>query len=101
MTLPWVVHSLSPLRLCPSKVAPTAGPSKPSCHAQVWHSSDHSPMRVTSEMAAYTASGDAAMSLLISILSAMPGSPPHAAGRVLHRPEPVPPCRTASNTYDH
>jgi hypothetical protein len=31
---------------------PTAGPSTPSPHSQAKHSSDHPPMRVTSEMAA-------------------------------------------------
>src|SRR3546814_8443591 len=49
MTLPWLVHSCSPLRLWPSKIDPTAGPSKPSCHSQVWHSVDHSPMRRSEE----------------------------------------------------
>ena len=52
MTVHWVVHSCSPLRLWPSKTAPTAGSANPSCHSQVWHSSDHSPMRVTSDSAA-------------------------------------------------
>jgi hypothetical protein len=47
-------------------VAPTTGPLWPSCHSQVWHSSDHSPIRVTSDMAAYTRSGGAAMSREIS-----------------------------------
>ena len=30
----------------------TTGPSNPSCHSQAMHSSDHSPMWLTSEMAA-------------------------------------------------
>src|SRR5450631_3374978 len=46
----------------PSNLAPTLGLSKPLCHSHVWHSSDHSPIRVTSEIAAYRASGEAAMS---------------------------------------
>ena len=62
MTSASVVHSNSPLRLCPVNIAPTSGPEKPSFQAQVWHSGDHSPMRVTSEMAFHTASGDASMS---------------------------------------
>src|SRR5438067_9903853 len=78
MTLPCVIHSCSPWRLWPSKVAPNTGPSKPSCHSQAWHSSDHSPMRVTSEMAAYTSSGGAAMSReMLSVLD-MGRSPPQA-----------------------
>ena len=58
----WVLHSLSPLRLWPSKRAPTVGPSWPSCHSQVWHSGDHSPIRVISETALHTVIGSAAMS---------------------------------------
>src|ERR1035441_8020598 len=89
MTLPWVVHSCSPFRLWPSKVAPTTGPSNPSCHSQAWHSSDHSPMRVTSEMAAYASSDEAAMSREISILSVMVRSSLHVtercrAGQTIH-----------------
>src|SRR5919112_4185036 len=57
-----VVHSNSPLRLWPVNRAPTAGPPAPSFHSQVWHSGDHSPIRVTSEMASHTAIGDALMS---------------------------------------
>src|SRR5580704_12415518 len=101
MTLPCVVHSCVPLRLWPSKVAPTTGPSYPSCHSQVWHSSDHSPMRVTSEMAAYTRSGGAEMSREISSLLVtreVHYSRPAVSTRVNDLPVLQPPanhCRTS------
>src|SRR5664279_3464971 len=77
MTLPCVTHSCSPFRLWPSKVAPTTGPSNPSCHSQALNSSDHSPMRVTSEMAVYANSREAVISREISILLVMAQSSLH------------------------
>src|SRR6202035_6145441 len=79
MTLPWVVQRFSPYSLWPSNVAPPTGPLEPSCQAQARHSSDHSPIRVTSEMAAYTCSGDAAMWRDTSVLLSMTRSSLHAS----------------------
>src|SRR5688500_8029665 len=65
-----VDHRRMPCRLLPLNVAPTAGPVDPAVHSTLVVSGLLSPMRVTSDTGAHTASAGASMSTETVVMSA-------------------------------